>query len=156
MAKRITSISELVLIAVIVIALVFGVSWSSNAAEVKAISDEATPTPKPLTQATRSSALLATESVPIVATSRPTANPKATSVKKVETSIPFTGTIGPVPTSPVMSAQVAIEPGDAPLLVQAPGTMNILMLGVDSSADERFSRTDTILIASINPDMPSV
>lgn len=156
MARRITSLSELVLIAVIVIALVFGVSWTGNAAEVKAVSDEATPTPNFAAQVTRATVAQATAVATVVATPRPTANPKATSLKVIATSVPFTGTIGPVPTSPVMSAQVAIEPGDAPLLVQAPGTMNILLLGVDSSADERYSRTDTILIASINPDMPSV
>jgi LCP family protein required for cell wall assembly len=49
-----------------------------------------------------------------------------------------------------------LEPGDAPLLEQAPGTINFLLLGSDVSADNRFARTDTIIVASVNPDIPSV
>ncbi len=50
----------------------------------------------------------------------------------------------------------AIGPDDAPLLKQAEGTINLLILGSDAAADTHFARTDTIMIASINPAVPSV
>jgi LCP family protein required for cell wall assembly len=69
----------------------------------------------------------------------------------------ITSTVGPLPTSAVIDPNAfQVAPGDAPPLVQAPGTMNILLLGSDNAVDERYSRTDTILVASVNPDMPSV
>lgn len=49
-----------------------------------------------------------------------------------------------------------LSENDAPLLQQAPGTINILLLGSDAAADKRYARTDTIMVASVNPQMPSV
>lgn len=50
----------------------------------------------------------------------------------------------------------ALDARDAPLLQQAPNTINILLLGSDASADSHFARTDTIIVASVNPSYPSV
>ncbi|MCS7054712.1 MAG: LCP family protein [Thermoflexales bacterium] len=50
----------------------------------------------------------------------------------------------------------ALTAQDAPLLQQAPGTINILLLGSDASADSQYARTDTIIVASIDPRYPSV
>ncbi len=49
-----------------------------------------------------------------------------------------------------------LSENDAPLLQQAPGTINILLLGSDAAADNRYARTDSIIVASINPALPSV
>ena len=49
-----------------------------------------------------------------------------------------------------------IDANDAPLLQQAPGTQNILLLGSDASANEQLARTDSIMVVSINPIVPSV
>ncbi len=49
-----------------------------------------------------------------------------------------------------------LSENDAPLLQQAPGTTNILLLGSDAAADNRYARTDSIIVASINPALPSV
>jgi len=43
-----------------------------------------------------------------------------------------------------------------PLLNQSGSTINILLLGSDQQSIESIGRTDTIVIASINPDIPSV
>lgn len=40
--------------------------------------------------------------------------------------------------------------------VPAPGTINIALLGVDKRPTKNFNNTDVIVIASINPDIPSV
>jgi LCP family protein required for cell wall assembly len=155
MSRRITSLSELLLIAVVVFSLVFGVSWTGSAEGLAPISEEATPTSASVVQTSQQAAKVTTVAT-VAPAAKATVNPKATALPDVSTLAPISGTIGLVPTSAVMSAKVPIEPGDAPLLVQAPGTINILMLGVDASADERYSRTDTLIIASVNPEMPSV
>lgn len=49
-----------------------------------------------------------------------------------------------------------LDAADAPALEQAPGTMNFLLIGSDASADRRYARTDSIIVASINPNIPSV
>ena len=148
MSRRFTSLFELLLIAIVCVSLGLGVSWTGNAGSVTPITAEATPTVLPVAQAPQQVVKATVVSATTVATQAPVAQPtakaKATTLPAVSTELPLTGTIGPIPTSAVMSAKVAIEPGDAPLLVQATGTMNILLLGVDASADERYSRTDTI------------
>ena len=49
-----------------------------------------------------------------------------------------------------------LDARDAPLLQQAPNTINVLLLGTDASADSHYARTDTIIVVSINPSYPSV
>ncbi len=161
MPRRVTSFFELLLVGVIVISLGLGVNWGGVVTNEPAVIQAAPPEPVPTetAQATIQPQAEATRA-PVGATHTPAptkaAVPVVTSTVRAGVSLPLSGTIGPIPTSSVMSAKVQIGPGDAPLLVQAPGTINILLLGVDSSADERYSRTDTILVASVNPDIPSV
>lgn len=158
MSRKVTSFFELLLIMVVIISLGLGVNWTNNTAQANPAVAQATPTPAAI--ATRSPV---TADAPPPVLAELTATPLSaegdaqSATAEVGASLPApTGTIGPMPTSAVIAAEVEIEPGDAPLLVQAPGTMNILLLGTDASADERYARTDTILIASVNPDMPSV
>jgi len=47
-------------------------------------------------------------------------------------------------------------PSPMPLVDQAGDVINVLLLGSDQPSTEKAGRTDTIIIASINPDYPSV
>ncbi len=49
-----------------------------------------------------------------------------------------------------------IDDNDAPLLKQSAGTINFLLLGSDDSPDGRWARTDSIIVASIATEGPSV
>ncbi len=164
MSRRVASLTDLLLIVVVVVSLALGVGWTGSAESAEGVAPfhaEATPTPAPVAQATQKIVQKTAQATVAVtaalsANATATSDPNATATPDMNVYETISGTLVPIPTSPVMSAQVPIEPGDAPLLVQAPGTLNILLLGVDSSADERYSRTDTIIVASVNPDMPSV
>lgn len=90
-----------------------------------------------------------------------TLTPVATSTAQPPeiTSTPGTVTTQVVATPVAVNLSVddsALSANDAPLLQQAAGTINILLLGSDAAADKRFARTDTIIVASINPALPSV
>ena len=43
-----------------------------------------------------------------------------------------------------------------PLVEQPSGVINILLLGSDTDAAEGAGRTDTIVVVSVNPDLPSI
>ncbi len=108
--------------------------------------------------------LAQTTAAPVDAAVSPTSLPGVTATP--------TGTPGPGVTSTpgAVNAQTIAAPSafngnisadqldanDAPLLQQAPGTINIMLLGSDASADARYARTDSLIVASINPDLPSV
>ena len=161
MSRRITSLVELLLIAVVAISLLAWVGGAPEKVSVAALKAEATPTTlalvkKPQPTAGPTAKAASTSKATIVGTPRVTSNLQSTATADMNVYEVISGTLEPIPTSSVMSAKVPEEPGDAPLMVQAAGTTNILLLGVDSSADERYSRTDTIIVASINQDMPSV
>ena len=47
-------------------------------------------------------------------------------------------------------------PAPMPLVEQSNDVINILLLGSDQTAAEGVGRTDTIIVVSINPDLPSV
>ncbi len=167
MSRRLTNAVEIILLFVILISLGLGVSWTGGSVfATQPLSHDA---PQVVAQVDATQAASPTPSgervkngtpVPNEATAGLTPNSAGdtlTGTRAVPAYPAITGTIGPVPTSAVIDpSHFQIEPGDAPLLVQAPGTINILLLGSDNSADPRYSRTDTIMIASINPDMPSV
>ncbi len=55
-----------------------------------------------------------------------------------------------------INLDIKIEEGDAPLIKQPVGTVNILLMGIDVTQDRRLARSDTIIVASINPELPSV
>lgn len=59
-------------------------------------------------------------------------------------------------TAEKIEQNIKIEQGDAELIRQAPGTINILLMGIDITNDRRLARSDTVMVASINPEIPSV
>ncbi|HQV26816.1 MAG TPA: LCP family protein [Thermoflexales bacterium] len=59
-------------------------------------------------------------------------------------------------TAEKLNQDIKIEAGDAPLIKQAAGTINVLLMGIDITLDRRLARTDTVMVASINPEVPSV
>ncbi|MGQ9902835.1 MAG: LCP family protein [Anaerolineae bacterium] len=157
MSRRITSFFELLLLFVVILALGLGVNWiDTSAAQPVIASGPARPTAAPQTAESTLAQATATPT-PQVAMSpaEPTATPDAQAVNEALTP---TATILPMPaaTPVAFNPQIDLEDRDAPLLVQAPGTINVLLLGSDAAADNRYARTDTIIIASINPDLPSV
>jgi LCP family protein required for cell wall assembly len=162
MSRRFTSAFELLLLLVVLISLGLGVNWTGNNPAYATQPTPLTPAPD-VAQKAATPQEMPTETPPPTAVDA-TAPPSATETEVVLTStvVPaaypaMTGTLGLLPTSAVIDPKAfLIEPGDAPLLVQAPGTMNVLLLGSDNSTDPRYSRTDTLMVASINPDMPSV
>jgi len=55
-----------------------------------------------------------------------------------------------------LNQDIKVEAGDAPLIKQSAGTVNVLLMGIDITLDRRLARTDTVMVASINPEVPSV
>jgi len=104
-----------------------------------------------------------------------TATPAPTAVAPVSPAAPGPGTgaamapatvaATPLPNVEAIATPVRVElgvnasqiaPGDAPLIDQSKDTVNILVLGTDASLTDHTARTDTIMVASINPAVPSV
>lgn len=142
MPRTISAIAHIFLVALVGMALALGVSWSGSPAPARVPSATA-PAPAQvagaptLTPAPGDASAPAPTPAPASATAPPTAS-------------------GPVAPPSALNKDVKIEPGDAALLELAPNTINVLLLGSDAAADDRFARTDTIMVASINPDIPSV
>ncbi|MEA3340169.1 MAG: LCP family protein [Chloroflexota bacterium] len=103
----------------------------------------------------------------------PTATPTHTSTPTpTHTPTPApTPTHSPTPTLPpssvlpappvILTNTVSISqplpvPSPMPLVEQSEGVRNILLLGSDQPSTEHVGRTDTIVVVSINPDLPSV
>ncbi|MCS7060397.1 MAG: LCP family protein [Anaerolineae bacterium] len=154
MSKQITAFFELVLLFVVVAALGLGVSWIDTSSTAPAAA-KGPAIPPPAEQAVEPTP---TESVMgAVTTQIPSEEPSA-SPTPLTSSETLTQLVLPtvVATPIAFDPQIELDERDAPLLVQAPGTVNVLLLGSDAAADNRYARTDTIIIASINPDLPSV
>ena len=160
MPKSIMRGFELLLIGVVITSVLLGVSW-------------ATPNFSPATQPNTASVL------PVDPTRQGDAflNPDGSSVSlnaatpaagldpvapQTDAMMEATVTPGSINTTAVATPQKLVvvqegaDPEDVPMIEQAPGTMNFLLLGTDASADMKYARTDSIMIASVNPDMPSV
>ena len=95
------------------------------------------------------------------APARTTATPKgATPTPRNTARVTASATLSPtqaVPTPVPFGVDAGdVTDKDAPLIEQSAGTINILLLGTDASTDVKNARTDSIMIASINPDIPSV
>jgi len=157
MSRRITSFFELLLLFVVILALGLGVNWidtsaaqrvvASGPAEPTTMAQAVEPTPAPAAEVSTPQAT--------TTSAAPSPTPETQAASETLTS---SATILPTPvaTPVAFDPQVDLEDHDAPLLVQAPGTVNVLLLGSDAAADDRYARTDTMIIASINPDLPSV
>lgn len=145
MPRSISAIAHVALIALVVMALGLGVSWqpapmpASAPSTPVAILPPGAPTPMP-----------APGGASQPATPTPANAGAATPAGALPTAI------GPVAPPASLNKDVKIEPGDAPLIDLAPSTINVLLLGSDAAADDRYARTDSIMVASINPDIPSV
>ncbi len=163
MSTKLANASELLLLFIVFVSLGLGVTWNKNRAAAtthgsaapQQISERSVANPGPVPAVkSPAPAMTATTSTSGASTlSAPTATVLVAGYPLI------TSTVGPLPTSAVIDpSHYRAEPGDAPLLVQDPGTINIMLLGVDSqgNADRRYSRTDTLIIASINPNIPSV
>lgn len=168
MPKSLIRLFETLFLVIILVSIGLGVSWAPNLnaapvapavapAAASAQLNVAPSAPKagiaPLAQTTALPNDLATPeagdasllNTPAAAsTTQPTPNPSGKANVPVATPLPF---------NPDLSA---VDANDAPLIQQADGTMNILLLGSDASADEHLARTDSIMIVSVNPNIPSV
>lgn len=115
----------------------------------------ATPTDTPSPTAT------STPTPSPTATATPTARPTATAVR-TPTLAPTSFPTIALPTSAVILGTMPIAtqpltvPAAMPLIEQPEGTINLLVLGSDVARIDTLGRTDVIVIASINPQIPSV
>jgi polyisoprenyl-teichoic acid--peptidoglycan teichoic acid transferase len=165
MSRRVTGFFELLLLVVVVLSLGMGVTWGGGPAQaVSAPEQKAAAGDTPSVAQQQVAGLTQTPADSVVGAASPasaTGDVTATATAALQPGEVISDgallvTPLPLSTSEVFSGQIALDSNDAPLLVQAPGTINILLLGSDASANENLARTDTILVASINPDMPSV
>ena len=146
MSKRFTGFFELLLLGVVILSIVLGVGWVGNSSAQAVASPQQPGLAHSATQA---------EAAAVAAPAAITGTAPA-----IDAGLAVTPTVDVTPTmvaTPVpFDPQTEVEANDAPLLAQAPGTVNILLLGSDASVDDRYARTDTMIIASVNPEMPSV
>ena len=180
MERNVARAFEALLIVVVLASVGLGVTWIGGTQPIQPQPlpspnrQGQAPLPLQLTQATQSPAQailrvgatgtpefisVATSVAPIaLGTAAPTA-------KLVTAPTSDAATLTPGPNAQIIATPILInlgatagqiEPGDAPLLEQAPGTVNILVLGTDAALSDHMARTDSIMIASINPAIPSV
>lgn len=99
-----------------------------------------TPTPTPTAPPTQSPT-----NTPTMTPHPPRALPPPAVIATATPNPAMTSTPNPIPV-----------PAQMPLIEQPDQTINILLLGSDQQTIDSIGRTDTIVIASINPDIPSV
>ncbi len=157
MPKSLVRLFEILLLLVVGSSISLGVNWLPSLSATGSIKptplfpSQAVDNPLPAANNTNSTpnlgADLLTTTTPVdVRGSLNTGTPNANDPTRapLSTSVPFTVVVG------------GIDANDAPLIEQPANTINILLLGSDASADQRLARTDSLMIASINPDAPSV
>ena len=151
MPKSLVRLSELLLLLVVAASISLGVGWPSARAAPPIGLPTARPTglafetPNPTTNPTNGDLPVTpvTNSTPQPGSGLPTSTPQTTAAPL---ATPVSFKLDPR----------KLDANDAPLIEQPDKTINILLLGSDASADERLARTDSLMIASINPDGPSV
>lgn len=174
MSKRVTRTFEALLVMAVLATIAFGATWLSGS-PLNLSAQSALPLATvPASGAAPDGAAQATtpggESVAVVAAA--TLDPNATLGPATVTpdgtapaaDLEITSTPGVVNTTTVATPDAFdstitagdLDPEDAPLLQQAPGTLNFLLIGSDAAGDRRYARTDSMIIASVNPDIPSV
>jgi LCP family protein required for cell wall assembly len=175
MERNVARIFEGLLLVVVLISVGLGVTWVTGGPTLPVSQPLPLPQPQspsealPFQEATRpADAFFGDAAAPVSATETPAPVPDAEQVTPVATPLPATPEVTSTPgdinqeavaTPIAVDLSVAanmLEEGDAPLLPQAEGTINILLLGSDAAADNRYARTDTIMVLSINPSVPSV
>ncbi len=108
-------------------------------------------TPSPSPSQTPSPTPTATATPPPTATPTRTPTPGPTPFPTLE--LPTAVAI--LDLTPV-AAQPYTEPEPMPLVQQPDGSINLLVLGMDVDDIKTLARTDVIIIASVNPQVPSV
>lgn len=162
MERNVARIFESLLVVVVFVSIGLGVTWTGNLQTATAPAPGAIPLPgQPATRpgdelfAQTPGPETALPSADLVPTTGATPFPLEPEI----TSTPGSINAPEVATPVAVNLQVdesALTAEDAPLLQQAPGTINVLLLGSDASADSHYARTDTIIVASIDPRYPSV
>lgn len=97
--------------------------------------------------------------VPPTVTATPTSVPTATQLLSPATptpAFPARWAVTPTPWPGALGGGPEGIPEPRPLLPFPPKRVNLLLLGSDRRPGERLGRTDTIILASIDPDEPSV
>lgn len=153
MSKGLIRGFEALLVLSAMASIAFGATWLTTSAQPAAPIAEPTATLAAQPIVAQQNAQLPTIVVPTLGASSSaindvlaTSTPGIVEDKPLATAVPFDPN----------KSEYQVEPGDAPLLKQAQGTLNFLLLGSDATADNRFARTDSLIVASVNPDIPSV
>ncbi|MGC9467655.1 MAG: LCP family protein [Anaerolineae bacterium] len=153
----------------VVVGIVFWVVDPLETAVVVTPTPEVTPavalTPSETPTLTRTPTATPTEPPPTwtaTPTRTPTATPSATPTPSPTQTptpdpmvLPGRSTLPAFANTPVVESP-SPQPPPFPFVEQPPGTVNILLLGMDRLAGEGATRTDVIVIASIFPDGPAV
>lgn len=147
MSRLFATVANAALVLVVCAALIVGVTWAETKPSVPAAP---APTPRPAV------AQAASTHTPVPGDAVVTPGPKPTAAAQATAAPQATSQLANVAPPNEFNRDVQIEDGDAPLLKQAPGTLNFLLLGSDAAADDRFARTDSIMVASVNTELPSV
>jgi LCP family protein required for cell wall assembly len=169
MPKPLTRTFEALLILAVLAVVLFGATWLGTSpitlprqpsvdAAGASTSADAGPTPAPIDATI---AAITTNGAPI--------DPEATAIPAAASDVVTPTDAAQSASSPTSAAAQQpptsldanfgpsdLDANDAPLLEQAAGTINFLLIGSDASADRRYARTDSIIVASINPEIPSV
>jgi len=158
MPKSIMRGFELLLIGVVITSVLLGVSWATP--NLDRSSETQTASILPAEPTRQGDAFLGSQAGTPAAQGDGQVAPLP---PQPEALIEATVTPGTLNTAAVATPQTLMMDAndldsatDAPLIEQAPGTVNFLLLGTDASADQKYARTDSIMIASVNPDLPSV
>ncbi len=164
MSKGLTRTFEALLVMVVLTTIVLGATWLNGApvslgtlnaqapAAPAVLSAQSLNAGSPAESTAAPSMNGAIAPAPVISGTSEAPTPEITSTpgaglsQTLATPLPFNSAIAPD----------ALDDSDAPLLQQSPGTVNFLLLGSDASGDRRYARTDSIIVASINPEIPSV
>ncbi len=162
MSKLVTRMFEALLVLAVLATILFGATWMNGSP----LNLGSTPASAATSEAIDTAAMprAPTSTVILDGSSQQITNTGGTDVLNATEPPLVTSTPGVVATNTLATpmafdssiAPDQLEPDDAPLLRQAEGTMNFLLLGSDASADNRYARTDSLIVASVNPDIPSV
>lgn len=115
-----------------------------NGAEKPALTIETSEASPPMQPAETAASTPVPTSTPLPPTSTPTP------------AFPARWMVTPTPRPGVSGGSPEGIPEPRPLLIFPPKRVNLLLLGSDRRPEERIGRTDTIILASIDPDEPSV
>ncbi|HOU11790.1 MAG TPA: LCP family protein [Anaerolineae bacterium] len=166
--RRFTQVLEWLILAALIVLVVVGVqAWGHNHAPqvtvvvTPTVYDSATvPPPTPTSTVTPPADTAMPRPPTWTPTARPTRTPLPTATPTA-TATPTPASIDlPVAATPVLTTSTMVtspleQPTPMPLIEQPKGTINILLLGSDSTGGQ-IARTDVLLIVSIFPDVPSV